>query len=86
MRLGVDSVLPKCSLMSVFIDFNFGSQNRVKLLRFFRICSKLEGFTERLRNIFFKFLDLGFDRELLKSRFVCVAEKHNFIGKLWSVV
>ena len=69
---GKDSNIPRSTTLGIF---------QSQLLRFFRICSNLEGFTERLRNIFFKFLDLGFDRELLKSRFVCVAEKHNFIGK-----
>ena len=44
-------------------------------VRYFRICSDLDGFTERLTNIVDKFVTLGFDSKLLKSRFGTLAIK-----------
>ena len=51
-------------------------------MRYFRICSDLDGFTERLINIVDKFVTLGSDRKLLKSRFGTLAIKHDFRCKL----
>ena len=48
-----------------------------QIVRYFRICSDLDGFTERLTNIV-EFVTLGFDSKLLKSRFGTLAIKHDF--------
>ena len=49
-----------------------------QIVRYFRICSDLDGFTERLTNIVDTFVTLGFDSKLLKSRFGTLAIKHDF--------
>ena len=51
-------------------------------MRYFRICSDLDGFTERLTNIVDKFVTLGFDSKLLKSRFGTLAIKRDFRCKM----
>ena len=40
---------------------------------------------DRLRNIFEKFVDLGFDKKLLNSQLFGVAKKHNFRSK-WGAI
>ena len=42
------------------------------------ICSNVDGFIDRLSNIVGKFIDLGFSKGLLKSRFISISRKHEF--------
>ena len=69
---GKNSNVPRNSVIGVF---------QSQIVRYFRICSDLDGFTERLLNIIKKFVELGFKKKLLKSIFVFISSKHEFRSK-----
>ena len=56
------SNVPRSSVLGVF---------QSQIIRYFRICSELDGFPDRLHNIVLKFINLSFDKRVFKSRFVC---------------
>ena len=49
------------------------------------ICSDIDGFADRLRNIVDKFVNLGFKKVLLKSRFISISKKHDFSNKYGNI-
>ena len=67
-----DSNIPRSAVLGVFLS---------QVIRYFRICSNIDGFIDRLSNIVGKFLDLGFSKGLLKSRFISISRKHEFNRK-----
>ena len=56
-----------------------------QVLRYARICSEFQDFLERLDIIVKKFMGLGFGKKLLKSHFVSLERKHNFLRKFGRV-
>ena len=69
---GKGSNVPRSTVLGVFLS---------QIIRYFRICSDIDGFAERLTNIVDKFVNLGFKKELLKSRFKSISKKHDFSYK-----
>ena len=73
---GKDSNVPRSSVLGVF---------QSQIIRYFRICSDLDSFVDRLRNIILKFIQLGFEKRLLKSRFKCICSTHDFRRKFTEI-
>ena len=69
---GKGSNVPRSTVLGVFLS---------QIIRYFRICSDIDGFGDRLTNIVDKFVNLGFKKELLKSRFNSISKKHDFSYK-----
>ena len=69
---------PNCSNMSrdVLIGV-FGSQ----LVRFFRICNHFNGFKRRVEIMLNSFVNLGFNKKLLSSKYRHMSQKHGFKDK-----
>ena len=71
----------KLPLLQLLLVGVFQSQ----IIRYFRICSELDSFVDRLRNIILKFIQLGFEKRLLKSRFKCICSTHDFRHKFTEI-
>ena len=69
---GKGSNVPRSTVLGVFLS---------QIIRYFRICSDIGDFADRLTNIVDKFVDLGLKKELLKSRFKSISKKHDFSHK-----
>ena len=73
---GKGSNVPRSTVLGVFLS---------QIIRYFRICSDIDGFADRLRNIVDKFVNLGFKKVLLKSRFISISKKHDFSNKYGNI-
>ena len=67
-----DSNIPRDNILGVF---------QSQIIRYFRISSEYDSFKERVSNIVKKFVELGFDKRLLKSKFTYICRRHNFHNK-----
>ena len=73
---GNGSNVPQSTVLGVFLS---------QIIWYFRICSDVDGFADRLRNIVDKSVSLGFKKELLKSRFISISKKHDLTDKYGNI-
>ena len=62
-------------------DSNILGVFQSQIIRYFRICSEYESSKERVCNTIIKFIELGFAKGLLRSKFSYLLQKHSFIYK-----